>query len=36
MEKKNKTLLIVLGVFALAIVTTAVSYAFYTYSKIVP
>ena len=33
MDKKKRTLLIVLGVFALVIVTTAVSFAFYTYSR---
>ena len=31
---KNKTLLIVLGIFALVIVTTAASFAFFTYSRV--
>ena len=33
-NKKNKTLLIVLGIFALVIVTTAASFAFFTYSRV--
>ena len=32
-NKKNKTLFVVLGVFALVIVTTAASFAFFTYSR---
>ena len=34
MVNKNKTLLVVLGVFALVIVTTAASFAFFTYSRV--
>jgi len=33
MDNKNKTLFIVLGIFALVIVTTAASFAFFTYSR---
>jgi len=33
MENKKKTLMIVLGIFALVIVTTAASFAFFTYSR---
>jgi len=33
MDNKKKTLMIVLGIFALVIVTTAASFAFFTYSR---